>query len=235
MSFEHDAEATYGFRSSAVHVLFGAVGGLTSVGSQYFLANDLVDYPDPIAVVPAVGDVDGDGLVDLVLASVEPMVAVLHGNSDGVHPTRLAEASSPGEDAWWPMLGDRETWDAVEVCVGDITGDGNPDALMSPGLRVILGTAAGLGEATNWLAPGYSNPTQDYRFIGDLLLSGGSHAWVVAGRYDEYAELDRGGSVLVMRGQIDGTAGTATVWSQDSPGIKGAAEPGDGFGTVIAG
>ncbi len=45
--------------------------------------------------------------------------------------------------------------------------------------------------------------------------------------------LDRPGYVTVVQGAADGTPGPATVWHQDSPGIKGTAEARDFFGSHV--
>lgn len=229
---ETDAQSPEGGRSSAAHLLLGGPTGLTSVGSQYILPNDLVDYSDRIGLTLAFGDFNSDGRSDLVLAAPYPMVAVLHGHSDGLHPAPLPQASTPGEDAWWPVHGDREADPTREVAVGDITGDGNHELVIGPGV-FILGTDTGLGTATTtWPVDAIEDGG-----VAVLPLSGGTHAWMTVGvqvprtpTLPEYA-----GEVVVLRGTRDGTVGPVTVRSQDSPGIKGKAQEWDLFGTPPGG
>ena len=72
--------------------------------------------------------------------------------------------------------------------------------------------------------------------IAVLPFSGGSHAWLAASHYVPPPGMPAGaGAVSVMRGLSNTEPGPATVWSQDSPGIKDAAEVGDGFGMGIGG
>ena len=79
--------------------------------------------------------------------------------------------------------------------------------------------------AREWSAPAVT----EWGLHRILALSGQGHAWLVVRLPDE-AE-----AVAVLRGTSTGDAGPVTVWSQDSPGIKGATEPGDGFGAAIGG
>ena len=229
---EADSRPSYYRRNSAMHLLLGSPTGLTSTGSQYILAEDIVDVPDGFSFTLAFGDFNRDGRADLVLADVEPLVAVLHGHPDGLHPAQLSQASTPGEDAWWPVRGDFETWETQDVAVGDVTGDGYPDLVLGGDahtVRLILGTDAGLGAgSTRWTVDPAGFPGAVYYFVEVRALSGGAHAWLVASQY--YWNDDPGGAVAVLRGNPDGTAGPVTTWSQDSPGIKGKSEPWDGFG-----
>ena len=219
--------------SSAVHVLLGSPTGLTAAAAQYFLATDLVDpTEETIRFKMAFADFNHDGRADLALAG-GGIVAVLQGNPDGVHAARLPEASTPGLDSWWSVAGRAEGL-ALGVAAGDFTGDGNPDLVMEGGLeavQVILGTATGLSTSVGR----WAIPAAEYTTVAVLPLSGGSHAWVVATNIPRRTPepMDYTGAVTVLRGEPDGTAGPFTVWSQDSPGIKGAAEPWDSFGVTI--
>jgi hypothetical protein len=215
---------------SAVHVLFGGPGGLTANGGQYLLSSWL--FADPyLHFGMAFGDFNLDGRSDLVLASADGPVGVLHGHADGLHVAPLPLSPQPGEDGWWGG-GMGEEGLGINVAAGDVTGDGYPDLVFEGGyeaVKVILGSSAGLvPDVTSW-----SVPAAEYSDLAVLRLSGGTHAWVAATREPQASNY--AGAVTVVRGTPAGTPGPATVWSQDSPGIKGASEPGDGFGWVIGG
>ena len=221
---------------SGVHLLLGGSAGLTSVGAQYFLATDLGMWPSSVFKL-TFGDFNRDGRDDLALGSVSA-TAVLHGHTDGLHPAPLPQAGTPGVDAVWPVGGADEDYGEV-VAAGDLTGDGNPD--LAVGARVVLGTDAGLGTTiTDWAVRTTSDQRspvdrEPYGDIAVLPFSGGSHAWLAATTVTRPPEQAPGGSVTVLRGTATGDPGPATVWTQDSPGIKGAAEYGDSFGWSIGG
>ena len=223
----------------AVHVLLGAASGLVVPGSQYFTAPDL-GLPPAMNGGQTLSDFNRDGFADLALAAfVFPggsvRVAVLHGHVDGLHPAPLPDAGTPGvEDAVWSipsaLLGSADEA-AQNLVSGDLTGDGNADLAVAQGptVEVILGTGRGLGTTSlSWEVGSWS------RYIAALPLSGGSHDWLVVGDHNATIGSDRyAGQVSVLRGTLAGQPGPMTVWHQDSPGIKGAAERQDSFGFVL--
>ena len=223
---------------SAVHLLLGSPGGLAAAGTQYILPSDIGMTGGKYYQV-AFGDFNRDGSDDLAMASADVFVVVLHGHTDGLHPAPLAAAGTPGADSQWrlPLIDD---YHSEAVAAGDLTGDGYPD--LAVGAKVILGTAQGLGAAfTDWSpwdsAKGQRAPIDraDYGAIVILPFSGGTHAWLAVNTFFNRPEPDYAGAVTVLQGIPSGAPGPATVWSQDSPGIRGAAEPGDSFGQVIGG
>ena len=215
-----------------MHVLFGGPGGLTSAGSQYLLTSELfVDKAPYLHFRLTFGDFNLDGRSDLVMASADGPVGVLHGHPDGLHAAPLPRFPQPGEDGWWGA-GVGEEGLGINVAAGDVTGDGNADVVVEWGrwsLGVILGTAAGLSTtSTKWEVP-----SAEYADIAILPFSGGSHAWLAVTHFPEVSY--NPGSVSVLRGTAAGMPGPVTVWSQDSPGIRNRAERGDAFGAVIGG
>ncbi len=221
---------------SGVHLLLGGSAGLTSAGGQYFLAADLGMWPSSVFKL-TFGDFNRDGRDDLALGSVSA-TAVLHGHTNGLRPGLLPAAGTPGVDAVWPVGGADEDYGEV-VAAGDLTGDGDPD--LAVGARVVLGTDAGLGTTiTDWAVRTTSDQRspvdrEPYGDIAVLPFSGGSHAWLAATTVTRPPEPAAAGAVTVLRGTATGDPGPATVWTQDSPGIKGAAEYGDSFGWSIGG
>ena len=60
-------------------------------------------------------------------------------------------------------------------------------------------------------------------------------AWLAAEPADRPPGPSAAGAVSVLRGTSTGDPVPVTVWTQNSPGIKGAAEEGDSFGWSIGG
>ena len=217
-------------RGSSVHTLLGGSSGLTSAGGQYFLAADLGMWPFSRFTL-TFADFNRDGCDDLVMASSagsEGGTAVLHGHGDGLRPAPLDVGGVPGVDARWLVGGGDEDY-GTPAAAGDLTGDGYPD--LAVGHQVIIGTAGGLGPSwVDW--PVSRSPYGD---IAVLPFSGGSHAWLAADPADRPPGPSAAGAVSVLRGTSTGDPGPVTVWTQNSPGIKGAAEEGDSFGWSIGG
>ena len=182
-------------------------------------------------------DLNGDGLDDLAgkVFQYSPRitrVVVLHGHPDGLHIAPLAVAKAPGMDG---IVASPEGYGGLVAT--DFNGDGPVDLVVSAGttapmtmsVALILGTGSGLGSSFVESPIGIAK-----RFtIQALSLSGGTHPWLVLGNPE--AEVGSGygtGLVGVLRGTPAGTAGPVTVWTQDSPGIKGKAESGDSFGIL---
>ena len=214
---------------SAFHVLVGSKGGLTAAGSQYLIFSDLGLAPDSDLGSLWLGDVNADGHDDLTLGS-EDGVAVLHGHADGLHAGPLAAPGQPGTDTLWSA----ESGYIAPAIPGDFTGDGYADlALTRPGgIGIVIGARDGLGSDVTWW------PIQGagQLAINALPLSGGDHAWFVLGMAPfPVGTLSWAGAVTVLQGTPAGALGQATVWNQNSPGIKGRAEPSDQFGASVGG
>lgn len=168
-----------------------------------------------------IADLNDDGRGDLVVTSnvSGAIVAVLHGHDDGLHPAPLAANSPPGNDGLW-----LQSWwnddTGPQVAAGEVTGDNYPDVVVqgTGDVDVINGTAAGLGsEITIWKVA-----THEWSDLAVLPFSGGTHAWLAT---------DTGNDVAVQRGSPQ----AFSKWSQNTPGIKGVKERGDGFGGSIGG
>ena len=215
--------------TGGVHLLLGSTSGLTASGSQYVpLAGTGIQSVASLWL----GDVNADGRDDLALGGGDA-VAVLHGHADGFHPGSLGAPGAPGTDAVWSGF-------AGPAVTGDLTGDGFADLAMvssstaySITISIVVGTANGLGsDRAAWPVEAVQNQAA----LNILPFSGGTHLWLAVGLN---ASSVRGvlyaGTVTVLQGNPDATAGSATVWSQDSPGIKGTAERPDMFGLTVGG
>ncbi len=224
---------------SSVHLLLGSPTGFTASGAQFFSLGDLGlgEYGATGAVASLwLGDVNADGHDDLTLGRFRGGVAVLHGHPDGLHPGPLAAPGQPGTDTIWSGY-------ESPAMSGDVTGDGYADLILRPDpapggvapvsepahkIGIVIGASNGLGsEVTLW--PNLGLPYA----LNVLPFSGGTDMWLALG--DLGGDSRRGGSVTVLHGTSAGTPGPATVWHQDSPGIKGAAQANDYFGTTVGG
>jgi hypothetical protein len=225
----HD-DLTIGIRyDGGVHLLLGSTSGLTASGSQHFLfAGTGFRYLTSLWL----GDVNADGHDDLALGGHQE-VAVLHGHADGLHPGPLAAPGQPGTDALWSGV-------SGPAVSGDLTGDGFADLAMvssatasSVTMSIAVGTANGLGsDQAAWSIDAVQNSAA----LSILPFSGGTHGWLAVGLHvSPVGGVQSAGTVTVLQGNADGTPGPATVWSQDSPGIKGTAERPDMFGSNVGG
>ncbi len=211
-----------------VHLLLGSPSGLTASGSQHFRLADLGFRWASIDSL-WLGDVNADGRDDLTVSGSRE-VGVLHGHADGLHPGPLAAPGQPGTDAIWstewsPLAGSAAT--------GDLTGDGHADLAMTRGpddqMGIVIGTGQGLGsEVTQWPVSGVA--------LNVLPLSGGTHMWLALGDHiTPVGSSWYAGKVTVLQATPAGAPGPATVWHQDTPGIKGVVEYGDMFGFAVGG
>ncbi|HVF06473.1 MAG TPA: FG-GAP repeat protein [Frankiaceae bacterium] len=142
------------------------------------------------------------------------------------------------------------------VAAGDVTGDGRDDLLVgipyervggklgSGAVQVMRGSGAGItGHGQLW--------HQDVSGVPGTAGHGNFGTAVAVGDFDGDGRADaavgapygssrdgapfRTGTVTVLRGASAGLTTTGVrVWHQDTPGVPGAAEDGDRFGTVLA-
>ena len=207
-------------KNDAIRLLPGSPGGLTAAGSASFTLAELGFGQGPNYIYSLwLGDVNADEHADLTLGSWG--VALLHGHDDGLHPGPLAAPGQPGADTLWRYDAATGASFGGRAVTGDVTGDGFADLLLrvergqgDSGLVIVLGTATGIGsDSEEWMW--WGSP------LNLLPLSGGTTLWPVFSW----------GTVIERT--PPGTGGTVTMWSQDSPGIKGADQVGDGFGSSV--
>lgn len=208
------------------------------------------------------GDFNGDGFDDLAVATVEEdigganntgAVTILSGSATGLTTAgaQVFHQNTPG------VPGGNETNDGFgsALASGDFNGDGRDDLAISTAdedlggatntgaVTVLSGSVTGLtttgakvfhqGSAA---MPG-TNEADD-RF-GSALATGdfdgdGHDDLVISTEGEDIGSADNTGAVTVLQGSSTGlSASDAQVFHQNTPGVPGGNESGDGFGSVL--
>ncbi|MFE0672339.1 FG-GAP-like repeat-containing protein [Streptomyces sp. NPDC058867] len=230
--------------AGSLTVLWGGAGGLS--GGTVVKGTS---YRENLGAMLTAGDFDQDGHQDLATGSTVSYGPF--GRSTGAARTEtmdlLGEHADEYTQGWNP-------WDNPALSTGDVNGDGISDVvgvvstgsgeIADHGPRVVRRFAGG----RDGLQPGTT--LKDAR-TGEL-LDGGTDVAVGDLDRDGYADIvlgqsdaqDRpgvrdvnevGGGVEIVRGGASGpdTAGPRVLLHQDSAGVPGTAEKGDGFGTTV--
>ena len=162
----------------------GAVGVLLGNGDGTFQAAVSYDTGGFLANSVAVGDVNGDGKPDLVVAN-QNSVGVLLGNGDGTFQPALSYGSG-----------------GLSVAVADVNGDGKPDLVVAGcgGVCILLGN----GDGTFKPAVSYNSGGSIAVTVADV-NGDGKPDLLVANECDSSSPDCRYGSAGVLLGNGDGT------------------------------
>jgi hypothetical protein len=211
----------------------------------------------------AAGDLNGDGYTDLAIGDFgyggeSGGVAIAYGSPSGLSLTGRQwftqnTSGVPGASEAGDHFG-------FALSAADFNGDGRADlAIGAPGedlgttvdagaVTVLHGSSAGLTAAgsqnfslhTAGIPRAYPSLNYvGYSEFGYSLaagdVTGDTRAELVVGAPDDHAARDGfDGTVTLIKGSTSGlTAIGSTVWSQNSPGIPGAAEINDAFGISV--
>lgn len=225
-----------GTDAGAVIVFWGSSSG---VGTPQW-----IDEPDSpsgrFGSALTSGDFDADGAADLAVLTSDRLwtlsftAANTAANARGRALDSASRAPRPkalAEDGVQPM----------DLTSGDFDGDGDADLVM---LGVTTGTQDGYGWSA-YFTGGADGITYQRDLRGGPVGAAGDidndgYADLVTAEPhspDDGGEYTTGGVVEVWYGGADGPTGDEGVpqyWTQDSPGIPGAPESGDGFGSDLS-
>jgi hypothetical protein len=249
--------------AGAVNVIYGSLGGLTSSGNQFWNQDtpgivNVSEQGDGFGISLAAGDLNHNGADDLAVGvPAENSTVGMRdtGAVNVIYGRKPDGLSAVGNQIWNRLRPNARANDKFgdALAIGDYNGDGPADLAVGiqgedPGnsgaVNVIYGTTGGLMQTSrqNWTESQLSS--SDGRETGDLfgftLARGnfngdGRFDLVVGIPLEAIGALDNAGAVAVIYGNTPRLAPDGNqFWTQDTPGILGAAQAMDEFGLSAA-
>ncbi|WP_327311075.1 MULTISPECIES: FG-GAP and VCBS repeat-containing protein [unclassified Streptomyces] len=216
-------------------VIWGGAQGLS--GGATLLNGD--EPYDEVGALTAAGDFDGDGAMDIATVGMHNTY-VLSGPFK-----RDGSTAAPARE-----IRDMDDLRYMDVTAGDFDGDGRDDlaGVVHDGdeydaRRILVrdGGSTGLAEDYTVVDKADGDRLQAGETITAGRVDGDKYADLVVGRpvdgYDSDLGLPlaKGGMITYVPGGANGPRGDrAKVFNQDSAGVPGAAEAGDGFGASVS-
>ncbi|MFC2176788.1 peptidoglycan DD-metalloendopeptidase family protein [Actinomycetota bacterium] len=217
---------------------------------------------DRFGAALAAGDFDNDGRSDLAIGipgqardghAEAGAVVTLYGTASGLDSAREARFAQDapgvgGGRAAGEMFGSA-------LASGDFDGDDRMDLAIgvpadvaegkaAGGVNILYGSGGGLVTAGaqhfQQGANGLLGTSEEGDLFGSFVSYGdfdgdGNHDLAVGAPGKTVSALSNAGSVHVIQGSSLGLASTGdSIWSQDTPGIRGAAQGEDGFGSWLS-
>jgi hypothetical protein len=223
----------------------------------------LAEQDDSFGGTLAAGDFNNDGFADLAVGAPNESIGgigfagavnVLYGTAGGLSGSgsQLFTQNSPGvpgvaeaTDLFGNSLaaGDFDSDDADDLAVG-ASLEGVGASFDAGAVNVLYGTAGGLTGTGSQLftqeTPGVPGTAEFEDWFGSALAAGdfdndGADDLAVGARREGLGlGIGFAGAVNVLYGTAGGLTGTGSqLFTQDSPGVPGVAEPGDRFGWTL--
>jgi FG-GAP repeat/FG-GAP-like repeat len=216
---------------------------------------------DDFGDVLGAGDFDGDGFADLAVGMRREDVSttagagavnVLYGTTGGL--TGTGSQFFTQDSAGVPGVVEPDDEFGSALGAGDFDRDGFADlAVGAPGedfgaadrggaVNVLPGSAGGLTGTGSQLFTQDSPGVPGVAEFGDNLglahavgdFDGDGFVDLAVGSAEDVGAAEDAGAVNTLRGSAGGLTGTGSqLFTQNSPGVPGVAEPGDGFGDVL--